>query len=149
MITKKQLITGTLNFIPKYKRLPYYFDDDIEVKKRDKNNKLILSPFRTNKYIKKYFGTQNKYTKYLLDNKKITYDIISEIIKIEENRLKKLLNRKIKNPTAKDRRQIEIFFNKDYFPKLDKYNDMCSKCKEKCKQPYWADILDYRKYKKN
>jgi len=48
-----------------------------------------------------------------------------------------------------ERRQIEMFFNKDYFPELDKYNDMCSKCKEKCKQPYWADILDCRKYKKN
>src|SRR5690554_2121702 len=149
MITKKQLIAGTLNFIPKYKRLPYYFDDDIEVKKRDKNNKLILSPFRANKYIKKYFGTQNKYTKHLLDNEIITYDTISKITKIRKNRLTKLLRKSIKKPTSNERRQIEIFFNKDYFLGLGEYNDKCFKCKEKCKQPYWVSISGCKKYKKN
>ena len=147
MITKKQLITGTLNFISIYKRLPYYPDDDIEVKKKDKNNKLTLNPFRTNKFIKKYFGTQNKYTKYLLDNEIITYDTISKITKIRKNRLKRLLRKSIKKPTTNERRQIEIFFNKDYFPELGEYNSKCSKCNKKCKQHYWTDVV-FCKYSK-
>lgn len=39
MITAKELIAGTLNFISVYKRLPYYSDDDIEVEKKMKMGK--------------------------------------------------------------------------------------------------------------
>jgi len=47
-----------------------------------------------------------------------------------------------------ERRQIEMFFNKDYFPELGEYNAKCSKCNKKCKQHYWADIIACEKYSK-
>ncbi len=147
MITAKELIAGTLNFIPVYKRLPYYSDDDIEVEKKDEDGEMSLCPFRANKYIKKYFGKQNKYTKHLLDNKIIAYDVISKITKIRKNRLKRLLKKSIKKPTINERRQIEMFFNKDYFPELGEYNVKCSKCNKKCKQHYWTDVV-FCKYSK-
>lgn len=142
MINQNELIDGTLRFIYVYKRLPYYAEDDIEVEKENKDNKLELRPYRAGKYIKEFFTNQDKYTQYLLDNKIITYETISEIIKIDKSRLEKLLNKKIKTPEIRERRQIEIFFNKDYFPELGKYNENCGTCgKKQCKQLYWVSVI--------
>lgn len=147
MINKDELIKGTLEFIKKYKRLPYLPEDDIEVEKQNNKGEVVLKPYRTGKYIKEFFGNQDKYSKYLLDNKLITHDTISEIIRIDKNKLECLLNGEIKTPEIKERRQIELFFNKDYFIKQGKYTSTCSKCSKGCKNPYWVDVISCSKYK--
>lgn len=149
MINQEELIKGTLKFVKQYKRLPYYIDDDVEVEKLNDEGKLEFRPYRALKYIKEFFANQDKFTKYLLDNKIITYETISEIIKIDRSRLEKLLSGDVKAPEAGERRQIELFFNKDHFPELGKYNKVCEGCtKIQCKQFYWVNLISCDKYSK-
>lgn len=148
MINQDQLIKGILEFINIYKRLPYYVEDDINVEIINDEGKLEFRPYRALKYVKENFDNQDKCTQYLLDNKLITYKIISEIIKIDRDRLEKLLNKEISEPEIHERRQIEIFFNKDYFEELGKWNDLCSGCSQnKCQQLYWVRVVSCGKYK--
>ena len=150
MINQDELIKGTLRFIERYKRLPYYSEDDIEIEKLDDDNELVLKPYRALKYIKEEFATHEKYTKYLLQNNILTYEIISEHTKIKPDRLNILLKGEEDKIEVSERRIIHIFFNDDYYEKLGM---MCSYCKDctqnkKCSQNYWVKIIQCPKYKK-
>ena len=147
MINQDQLIKGILEFINMHKRLPYIAEDDIDVPITNDEGELELRPYRALKYVKEIFANQEKCTQYLLDNKLITYEMISEIIKIDRDRLENLLSKKISEPEIKERRQIEVFFNRDYFEELGKWNDMCTKCSKKCQQFYWVNLISCNKFK--
>ena len=141
MINQDQLIKGILEFINLYKRLPYYIEDEIEVEVTNDEGELELRPYRALKYVKECFANQDKCTQYLFDNRLITYEMISEIINIDENRLEKLLNKDIKVPDVMERRYIELFFNKDYFSELGNYTEICNGCSKKCQKPYWVGVV--------
>lgn len=150
MINKNELIDGTLKFISQYQRLPYLSEDDIAVDKPNDKGAMELKPYRAVKYVKEYFDNQDKYSEYLIENKLLTYDKIAEIIDIDKNRLKKLINKEVDKIDNNERRRIELFFNKDYYPELGKYNSVCEGCSKRgCKQVYWVMMIGCNKYKKS
>ncbi len=127
MENKKEIKKETLSFIKQYKRLPLMEEDEF---KREK-----------------YFDTDEEYIDYLFDNRILTYKLISKHTGLHTVRIKNLLQKDVKRVPTNERRKIEMFFNKDYFPELGKYNSKCSKCNKKCKQHYWTDVV-FCKYSK-
>lgn len=142
MINKDELIKGTLNFIKKYERLPFMNGDDIEVEKLNDKNEIELRPYRGKKYVDELFGGQDKFTKYLLDNNILTLEIVSKYTKVKPNRIAELLTKKAKNVEVRERRAIDVFFNKDYYEKLGKFNGINDTCRKQCQFPYWVTV-DY------
>ena len=149
MINKDELIKGSLDFINKYKRLPLYKEDDIEVEKLNDNNEIELRSYRALKYINEYFKNQDKFADYLLKEKIITYKSIADIIGYSETITTNAITKSTKNVDVGVRRQLELFFNKDYYEKeLGKYNSKCEGCKKQCKQFYWVDVAMCKEYSK-
>lgn len=149
MINQKELIDGTLEFIKRYKRLPFLSEDNIEIEKENDDGEMELKPYRAVKYVKERFVNQDKYSEYLIENRLLTYDKIAVVINIDENRLKKLINKDMDSPDSGERRTLELFFNKDYYPELGKYNNVCESCtKRECKQAYWVQIINCPKHNK-
>lgn len=146
-MNKKELIKETLNFIKKYDKLPFMEEDEFEIEYLD-NEEIKTKILKAESNIKKHFETNNEYVDYLFEKRKLTYKLISKHTKLSATRVKNLLDNKIKNVTINDRRKLHIFFNKDYFPKMNKYSDMCIDCKnnKKCGQNYWADVWFCKKY---
>lgn len=142
MIKKDELIKGSLKFIDKYKRLPFYKEDDIEVEKLNDNNEIELRPYRALKYVDEYFENQDKFADYLLKEKIITYKSIADIIGYSETITTNAITKTTKNPDVGVRRAIDIFFNKDYYEKeLGLYANLCVKCtSRKCKQFYFVEV---------
>lgn len=149
MINQNELIDGTLKFVNQYQRLPYLSEDNIEVEKENDEGEMELKPYRAVKYVKEYFINQDKYSEYLIESGLLTYDKIAEIINIDKNRLKKLANKEIDKPDIGERRTLELFFNKDYYPELGQYSNVCESCtKRECKLSYWVQVINCPKYKK-
>ena len=147
MINKDELIKGSLDFINKYKRLPLYKEDDIEVEKLNDNNEIELRSYRALKYINEYFKNQDKFADYLLKEKIITYKSIANIIGYSETITTNAITKTTKNPDVGVRRAIDIFFNKDYYEKeLGLYASLCEKCTKRCKQHYFVEV-ECKKYK--
>ena len=123
--------------------MPYISDDDILVSIKNEDGKMEDLPYRANKYIKRYFKNQDNLTNYLFDKCILTYELISKITGIEASRLKSLMRGRLKKVDADERRQLEIFFNKDYYKKLGKLNSKCCSCKKqkKCGQHYWVNVV--------
>ena len=148
MINKDELIKGTLRFIEKYERLPFINGDDIEVEKLNDKNEIELRPYRGKKYVDELFGGQDKFTKYLLDNNILTLEIVSQYTKVKPNRIAELLTKKAKNVDVSERRAIDLFFNKDYYEKLGKYNGVNDICRKECQFPYWVKVDHCGKHSK-
>ena len=136
-------------FVKYYGRLPYISDDDILVPIKNKDGNMEDLPYRANKYIKRYFKSQNNLTKYLFDNNILTYELISKYTDIEPSRIKSLMKGKLKKVDNQERRQLEIFFNKDFYEKHNKLNEHCSNCKKKkqCGQHYWVNLWSCSRFK--
>ena len=140
MINKDELIKGSLDFINKYKRLPLYKEDDIEVEKLNDNNEIELRTYRALKYVNEHFKNQNKFAEYLLKEKIITYKSIADIIGYSETITTNAIVKQTKNPQAEVRRQLHIFFNKDLYKELGEYANLCSGCTKRCKQHYFVEV---------
>lgn len=123
--------------------MPYISDDDVLVPMKNKDGKIEDLPYRANKYIRRYFKNQDNLTKYLFDKDILTYELMSEITGIKVSRLKSLMRGKLKRVDADERKQLEIFFNKDYYKKLGNSNPKCDSCKKqkKCGQYYWVNVV--------
>ena len=150
MINQSELINETLQFINRYKRLPYLKEDDIEVEKLDDDNELIIKSYRSLKYINEYFGNYEKYTDYLFDNNILTYELVSKYTKVEPSRLKELLSGKADKVEVSERHSIHIFFNNDFYEKLGTLNERyCKNCtrNKKCGLEYWVAVVQCPKYK--
>lgn len=149
MINKDELIKGSLVFIDKYKRLPLYKEDDIAVEKLNDENEIELRTYRALKYVNEHFKNQDKFADYLLKEKIITYKSIADIIGYSETITTNAITKSTKNVDVGVRRQVELFFNKDYYEKeLGKYNNKCAGCKKQCKQFYWVDVARCKEYSK-
>lgn len=104
--------------------------------------------FRANRYIKEYFVDQDKMTKELISSRELTYLEVSEVIGIDAQLLEDTIEGKLKEIDNVNRICIENFFNKDYFPKQDKYADECKSCKCGCKQKYNVVVVQCKNKKK-
>ena len=142
MINKDELIKGTLRFIEKYERLPFINGDDIVVEKINDDGEIDLKPFRAKKYIDELFKGQDKFVKHLLDNNVLTFEVISKYTKVKPDRIQELVSGKAKDVEVRERRAIDVFFNKDYYEKLGKFNGVNDTCKKQCQFPYWVKV-DY------
>ena len=142
MINNDELIKGSLDFINRYKRLPCNREDSIEVEKLNDDNEIEIRTYKALKYINELFGGQEKFAKYLLDNEIITYKSIADIIGYSETITTNAITKSTKNVDVGVRRQLELFFNKDYYEKeLGKYASRCVDCTSRaCKQFYWVDV---------
>lgn len=140
-ITKEQFDGSIIPFVNKYKRLPYLSEDDVEVE-IEVDGEIEVRPYRASRYISAFYGNQDKMTKYLIDNKIITYKLVAEITGYTETLISNVMEKKTKNPNVRVRRAVDIFFNKDYYEKeLDKFADRCENCKlRSCKQSYWVEV---------
>lgn len=67
-ITKEQFNKATIDFIHKYKRLPYLPEDDIEIEEKNKKGEMEIKPYRANRYVNNYYINQDKMSQELLDN---------------------------------------------------------------------------------
>ena len=149
MINKDELIKGSLDFINKYKRLPLYKEDDIVVERLNDENEIELRSYRALKYVNEHFKNQSKFAEYLLKEKIITYKSIADIIGYSETITTNAITKSTKNVDVGVRRQLELFFNKDYYEKeLGKYSNKCAGCKKQCKQFYWVDVARCKEYSK-
>lgn len=147
-ITKKQFIDGTIDFVNTYQRLPFLLGDDVEVEIKNDEGEMELRPFRANKYIKEYFIDQDKMSAELISSGELTYTCISKLISIDAKLLEDVISKNIKEIDNVNRICIENFFNKDYFPKQNKYANECKDCKNSCKQKYNVVIMQCKKKKK-
>ena len=149
MINQDELIKGTLDFINTYKQLPFLSGDDIEIEKENDDGEIEVKPYRSLKYINEYFGNHKKYSEYLLENKIITYDEISECTDIPAKRVEELLSGKAENVEVQERRAIHIFFNNDIYSHLGIMCKYCSDCtKKSCGQDYWVHVIYCPRYSK-
>lgn len=150
MINQDELIKGTLQFIEKYKRLPYQKEDDIEVQKLNDKNEVEIKPYRASKYIKEYYTNQDKFTEALFKQNVITYNLVGNILGLTPTVIKNTITKSNKNPDIKVRRQLEVFFNKDFYKgELPALNEVCKTCAKKadCGQYYWVDLVGCKKYR--
>ena len=123
-------------------------EDDVEVEIKNEDGEIEIRPYRANKYIEKYFESQENMSKELFDKNIITYKLIADTIGLTETVVKNIITKGTKNPEIHNRRMIHIFFNKDFYEKeLGKYNDRCMDCKKKCKMDYYATIVVCPNYK--
>lgn len=151
MVNQEELIKGTLNFINAYKRLPYLQGDSIEVEKLNDDNEVELKPYMALKYIKEHHTNQDKFTETLFEQDIITYNSVGNILGLTPTVVRNIVIKSNKNPDIKIRRQLEIFFNKDFYKDdLPIYNEVCETCtKQKtCGQAYWIGMVNCKKYKK-
>ncbi len=140
-ITKQQFLDSIVPFIKVYRRLPYIDEDDILVPIEDKDGSIVSSPYRAKRYIEAYFDGQDNLTEYLFEKCIITYDSIANIIGSTKTVVENAITTSTKNPDVEVRRDIHVFFNKDFYEgKLDSYNAKCMDCKRKCKQGYWVGL---------
>lgn len=147
-ITKKQFDDSVIKFIHRYNRLPFLHGDSVEIEMKDDSGDMVTKPYRANKYMIEYYKDQENMTKELIDNKILPHKLISDIVRVDENKIKKILKREIDRIDLSARRRIEIFFNKDYFPKMGLYSAKCVSCKKKkCKQPYFLEVIACKNYK--
>lgn len=124
--------------------------DYVDVEIIDKRGEKILRPYVANKYIKEFYGTKTNMTKELFDKNILSYNLISEKTGLTETVVRNIINGETKNVDTNTRRAIHIFFNRDFYPELGKYNSLCEKCRwRKCKQDYWVQYVACSKYKKS
>ena len=140
-ITKGQFIKGTIDFIHRCKRLPYLQGDDVEVEIKTDDGEMESRPFRANRYIKEYFVDQDKMSTELISSGELTYSCISKLIGVDVKLLESAIDGSLKEIDSIDRICIENFFNKDYFPKQEKYANECKSCKNTCKQKYNVVVM--------
>lgn len=149
MITKNQLIDAVEPFMKEYGRLPYMSGDEIQVPIDGKDMK-----YKSRKYVKGYFDSQQDMTDYLLDEEVLTLKMIGDTIDISEKRVEELINKEGRKVSNHERRMIDVFFNEDIYEDLEhSTSSHCSDCtkEKKCGQPYWVDVVScptYRKSKK-
>ena len=148
-ITKKQFEKSIPAFIDKYYRLPYLKEDDVEIEIKNDDGEIELRPYVAKRYVSEFYDDQDKMTKELFDKNIITYKMIADILDLTETLVENITEKKTKNPEIGVRRKLHIFFNDDFYEKeLGKYNDRCMGCKKKCKQHYYATIIECPNYKK-
>ena len=121
-------------------------EDEIEVEILNENNEIETRPYVASKYIKEYYKTQEKFIDAMFSNNIISYKLIGEIIGYSETITRNAITKSVDTLDVKTRRAIHIFFDKDYFEELGKWNDRCTSCSKKCKQFYWVNIVscDYK-----
>ena len=147
-ITKQQFDDNIINFINIYKRLPYLSEDDIGVEFINDKKEKELRPYRASRYIKEFYGSQDKMSKELLKNKVITYKSIADVLGLTETLVANAITGETANPQKEVRRGIDLFFNKDYYEKLGKYATRCGSCTSRsCKQFYWVEVTSCKNYK--
>ena len=150
MVNQEELIKGTLQFIDAYNRLPFFKEDDIEVEKLNDDGQKEFRPYRALKYIKEIFDSESNYTRYLFDNKILTFENIAQHLQIKPDRVEELLSEDAKKVTTDERRSIHVFFGVDYYYKLGEFSKKCNDCslKKECGQYYWVTVIQCEKYKK-
>lgn len=140
-ITKEQFDEGVINFIHKFKRLPYMDGDDIEVEFKNDDGEIELRPYRSNKYIKAFYDNQNTMTEQYFKNGALSYEFIAGMFGLTGTIVKNIMGCKTKKPAVEARRYLDMFFNKDFYEgSLSIYCDECTNCKKKCKQHYYAIV---------
>lgn len=146
-ISKEQYLESIPRFINQYGRLPLMQEDDIEVEIDEE-----IKVYRSLRYVKEYFGNNSKFIEELFELGLLSFKIISDKINIEENRVEELVSGEADKVDKHERRMIELFFNKDYYSDLGKYNaSLCNICTKKrsCGQGYWVDVIGCSLYKKS
>lgn len=121
----------------------------MEIKIRNDDGEIEIKPYRANKYIKAYYGSQDDMTKELFKRGKISYETIADILNLTPTLVKNAITLKTENPQVEVRRKLHIFFNKDLYEKeLGKFDNRCrNSCSRRCKQYYFADTSLCSKYK--
>lgn len=148
MTDKKELIDAILKFIDTYKRLPYMNEDDIEIEIANDTGEKDVKSYKASRYIKSNFTSQENLTKHLFDEGVISYKFIADTLSLTEAVVENAMTQKTKNPQIDVRRKLHMFFNKDLYDKNGKYNTKCASCKKRCKQEYWVDLIQCKKYSK-
>ena len=148
-ITKKQFEGSIPDFINKYRRLPFLREDDVEIEVKNDDGEIEKRPYRANRYINEYYGSQDNMVQELFDTGIISYKTIAKILGLTETVVKNAITLETKNPKIEVRRRLHIFFNKDFYEKeLGRYNDRCqNNCSRRCKQYYFSDTYLCSKYK--
>lgn len=148
-ITKEQFEGSLPDFINTYKRLPYIHDDDVSVEIKNDKGELELRPYRANRYIREYYGGQDKMTEELLEREIITYKSIADTLNLTETLVRNAIEKSTQNPQLHVRRGLDIYFNRDLYKKeLGDYNDRCqNSCSRRCKQFYYMDTGACSRYK--
>lgn len=160
IVSKKKFTEAIPKFIKLHNRLPYMKEDDIivsvdvEVKDKDGNveNKTEERPYTATKYIKGHFGDVDSLSNYLFDNNIISFKIISDMIGVTPKRIEELISGKAKKVEKNERRAVHLFFGKDYYEDIGKYNEThCEDCtkKKSCGQDYWVSVISCDKFTKS
>ena len=138
------------DFINEFKRLPFLPEDDIKVPIKNDNGEIELRPYRSNRYVSEYYGSQDKMIEELFDKGIISYKLIADILGLTETLVRNAITKETKKPQTEVRHGLHIFFNKDLYEKeLGKYNDRCAEsCSRRCKQYYFSDTTLCSRYKR-
>jgi len=135
---KEQFIKSSLEFMEEYKRLPMLKEDDVRLKQDGDEPDRVL---RAHTRITDFFGSEDKFIEYLLENKHLTYKTIAEYTGFSETVVSNIINKTVQTPDVKARRAVEVFLGKDLLAdSLSPYHSKCDGCKKKCKQWYFVDL---------
>ena len=86
----------------------------------------------------------NKILKYM-EKYSISEDSILEFAGISSGVFQKIVTGEIA-PNKVVRHKIEMILGEDTFPNINKYNEYCLSCKNKCKQWDWVVVVQCKKY---
>lgn len=159
VIDKDDFVKASLDFLGHYGRLPYMKEDEVLLTIEEevingeglKETRELDRYYTSLKYVKGHFGSPEEMTQYLLDEDKLTFARIAELITIPEKRVKELYSGDATKVETHERRMIELFFNDDLYADLghglSKHCSDCTKSKQ-CGQPYWVSVISCPKFKK-
>lgn len=147
-ITKKQFNNSVINFINRYRRLPFLLGDEVEfnINKDDEEKKIT---YRASTYIEKFYGTRENMSEELLSDRVITHKLIADTLGVSTAVIRNAISKDTANPRNEVRRGLDIFFGKDLYEKeLGSYNKKCTECTKRCKQHYWVEVVHCSMYDK-
>lgn len=151
-ITKEQFVQSIPSYIENNHRLPYLEGDTIDVEVENDKGDLVNKNYVASRYIEEYFDTHEKLTDYLYANDLLDSKTVGEHTGLNSNRVDDLINGDAKRVDIGERHAIHIFFNKDFYEDLGKYNQkVCNECRTRntCGQPYWVSVISCPKFKQS
>lgn len=148
ILSKEVVISKSLEFMKKNKRLPFLKEDVIKIQTKDEQGQTVDRPYKISRHIVGNFKSHDNFREFLFDNDFISPKTIADLHKISEKDVEKALNHSIKKPKIKIRKALDFFFNHDFYKELGN-NSICETCTKKCKQLYWVELIGCSKYRKS
>lgn len=107
-------------------------------------------PYRSSRYIREYYGSQDEMVDELLNKGIISYKSIADTLGLTETLVRNAMTKETKNPQIEVRRRLHIYLNNDLYEKeLGKYSQRCTEsCSRRCKQYYFSDTTLCSRYKR-